>query len=708
MPVETQDSGLGTRDSWGFYIMGEVMMRTMSRWAAPVLALPRPVKRSIVLVLDAALCVFTVWLAFYLRLGSFVSLSGPAILPALASVVLALPIFISSGLYRAIFRYSGLPAMVAVTRGLVLYGLAFAAVFTFVGVPGVPRTVGIIQPILLLVLVGASRAAARVWLGGLYHQQLRKAALPQALVYGAGNAGRQLASAMANSPEMRVVGFLDDDDRLHGHVLNGLPIHNPTDLAEILSVSSITDVLLALPSVSHQRRNDILNSLKSHKVAVRTLPGLSDIATGKVSLSDVRELDIDDLLGREPVKPNGLLLNLNTHSKTVLVTGAGGSIGSELCRQILKTNPKQLLLVEMSEFALYQVHQELQALLAGERPPTLARDEASQQEMDSTLELEAADDTGIEIVPLLASVCDEVRMHEIMDTWKPHTVYHAAAYKHVPLVEHNPAEGLRNNVWGTRVCAEAAMRHSVRNFVLVSTDKAVRPTNIMGATKRLAEMVLQALAEVNAAVAAQGGRVPWAKTTFSMVRFGNVLGSSGSVVPLFREQIKNGGPITLTHADITRYFMTIPEAAQLVIQAGAMGQGGDVFVLDMGQPVKIIDLARRMVELSGLTVRDELHPDGDIELTVTGLRPGEKLYEELLIGDNPKPTQHPRIMKAHEQFISWANLEQKLNALSIAMSVNDVPVIRTLLKDLVSGYQPSGDVVDWVHLAQEREALANE
>jgi FlaA1/EpsC-like NDP-sugar epimerase len=513
---------------------------------------------------------------------------------------------------------------------------------------------------------------------------------------------------MANSPEIRVVGFLDDDDRLHGHVLNGLPIHNPGDLAKILSVSPITDVLLALPSVSRQRRNDILNTLKPHRVAVRTLPGLSDIATGKVSLSDVRELDIDDLLGREPVKPNGLLLNLNTHHKTVLVTGAGGSIGSELCRQILKTNPKQLLLVEISEFALYQVHQELQALLAGERPSVAAPEEGASQVVDSTLEAADSNQPEIEIVPLLASVCDEVRMHEIMDTWRPHTVYHAAAYKHVPLVEHNPAEGVRNNVFGTLVCAEAAMRHSVRNFVLVSTDKAVRPTNIMGATKRLAEMVLQALAEVNAAVAAQGGRVPTAKTTFSMVRFGNVLGSSGSVVPLFREQIKSGRSITLTHADITRYFMTIPEAAQLVIQAGAMGQGGDVFVLDMGQPVKIIDLARRMVELSGLTVRDELHPDGDIELTVTGLRPGEKLYEELLIGDNPKPTQHPRIMKAHEQFLSWTYLEQKLNALSIAMSVNDVPVIRGMLQELVSGYQPSGEVVDWVHMALEREALANE
>jgi FlaA1/EpsC-like NDP-sugar epimerase len=658
--------------------MGETMIRTMSRFAAPALALPRPIKRGVVLVLDAGLCVLSVWLAFYLRAGDFVPLSGAAIWPALVSVVLALPIFITSGLYRAIFRYSGLPAMVAVARAMVLYGVAFAAIFTFWGVDGVPRTVGLIQPILLLLLVGASRAAARVWLGGLYHQQLRKASLPQALIYGAGSAGRQLASAMASSPEIRVVGFLDDDDRLHGHVLNGLPIHNPADLDEILNGTSITAVLLAVPSVSRQRRNEILNELKPHKVAVRTLPGLSDIATGKVSLSDVRELDIDDLLGREAIKPNGLLLNRNTHQRTVLVTGAGGSIGSELCRQILQTSPKQLLLVEMSEFALYQIHQELQDL-SGE----------------------------VELVPLLASVCDEVRMHEIMDTWKPHTVYHAAAYKHVPLVEHNPAEGVRNNVWGTVTCAQAAARHGVQNFVLVSTDKAVRPTNIMGATKRLAEMVLQALAELNPAVVTEGGRTPVTRTCFSMVRFGNVLGSSGSVVPLFRQQIKNGGPITLTHADITRYFMTIPEAAQLVIQAGAMGTGGDVFVLDMGQPVRIYDLARRMVELSGLSVCTEDNPEGDIEIAITGLRPGEKLYEELLIGMNPQRTQHTRIMQAHEEFLPWPLLEEKLQALNMAVGVNDVPMIRGFLQQLVKGYAPSGEVVDWVHLANEREAKAS-
>ena len=683
--------------------MGKPMISILRRAASTALAMPRSAKRGIVLVIDASLCVFSVWLTFYLHIGYFIPLSGPVVWPALASISLALPVFITLGLYRAIFRYSDLKALLAVGRAILIYSLTFVSIFTFWGVDGVPRALGLIQPILLLILVGASRVVARVWLGGLYQQQLRKASLPQALIYGAGSAGRQLASAMANSQDIWVVGFLDDDKLLHDQLLNGLPIKNPADLAEFLNGVAITYVLLALPSVSRQRRNEILEALKPHKLSVRTLPNLSDIVTGKVSVGDVRELDVDDLLGREPVRPNGLLLNLNTNRKTVLVTGAGGSIGSELCRQILKTNPKLLLLLDMNEFSLYQIHQELQECLADERQ--IFKESVEYPEFETSRPI---DGPYIELVPLLASVGDHVRIHEIMDTWKPHTVYHAAAYKHVPLVEHNPAEGVRNNVWGTRVCAEAAMRNNVRNFVLISTDKAVRPTNVMGATKRLAEMVLQALAEVNPAVVAKGGKAPKTKTTFSMVRFGNVLDSSGSVVPLFREQIKNGGPITLTHSEITRYFMTIPEAAQLVVQAGAMGQGGDVFVLDMGQPVKIIDLARRMVELSGLTVRDELHPDGDIELTITGLRPGEKLYEELLIGDNPKPTQHPRIMKAHEQFLNWLQLEQKLNALSIAIDLNDVQVIRAQLQDLVSGYQPSGEVVDWVHMALEREALVNE
>lgn len=634
-----------------------------------MLALPRLVKRLIALSVDMALCVFTVWLAFYLRLDEFVSLTGGGewatglFWATLVSVALALPIFVVSGFYRAIFRYSGWPALLTVGRAVGAYGLLYACLFTVFGVAGVPRTLGLIQPMLLLFLVGASRALARVWLGERYQSILQRASRPKVLIYGAGNSGRQLAQAMVNSHDMQVTGFLDDDDRLHGHVLNGLRIYAVHDLPALVNSVGVAYVLLALPSINRARRNEILNTLAPFKVAVRTLPSLNDLAQGKVSVSDLRELDIDDLLGREPVQPNGLLLKLNTLGKRVVVTGAGGSIGSELCRQIVRTQPKQLLLVDMSEFALYQIHQELLAVA-----------------------------NGVELVPLLASVCDEMRMHKIMDTWKPNTVYHAAAYKHVPMVEHNPAEGVHNNVWGTWVCAEAAARYGVHNFVLISTDKAVRPTNIMGATKRLAEMVLQAHAQLQS------------QTCFSMVRFGNVLGSSGSVVPLFREQIKNGGPITLTHAEITRYFMTIPEAAQLVIQAGAMGTGGDVFVLDMGAPVKIIDLARRMVELSGLTVCDAQNPTGDIELVVTGLRPGEKLFEELLIGDNPERTPHPRIMKAHEKFLAWTELKGALDELRQAMRTNDVPSIRQLLQRLVNGYQANGDVVDWVHIEQARQA----
>ena len=684
--------------------MGDTFVIKCDRLADIVLALPRSVKRLLVLVVDAGLCTLSVWLAFYLRLGYFLSLNDQIIWAVVASVLLALPIFVRSGLYRAIFRYSGLPAMVSIGRAMLLYGVIFSAIFTFYTVKGIPRTVGLLQPLLLLLLVGASRAAARVWLGGVYQQQLRQAVLPQALIYGAGEAGRQLASAIANSPEIRVVGYLDDDDRLHGSLLNGLPIYNPADFAEILSDVTITDVLLALPSVSRKRRNEILNTLKSHKVAVRTLPGLSDLATGKIKLTDVRDLDIDDLLGREPVKPKDLLLNQNTHGKTVLVTGAGGSIGSELCRQILKTKPKRLILVDICEFALYQIHQELQEFLL--RNYSRGKKSIKYEADDTEAHLSAKEQLmpTIEVFPLLASVCDSVRMNRIMETWRPETVYHAAAYKHVPMVEHNPAEGVRNNVRGTRVCAEAAMRYRVRNFVMISTDKAVRPTNVMGASKRLAEMVLQALSGLDSSEVIQTGNASSDRTIFSMVRFGNVLGSSGSVVPIFREQVKNGGPITLTHVDITRYFMTIPEAAQLVIQAGAMGQGGDVFVLDMGQPVKIIDLARRVVELSGLTVRDSLHPDGDIEISVIGLRPGEKLYEELLVGDSPETTQHPRIMKAHEQYLSWMQLEQKLNALNTAINVNDVLAIRNILQETVIGYQPSSDVVDWVQMAQQEKS----
>nr|WP_198984458.1 nucleoside-diphosphate sugar epimerase/dehydratase [Herbaspirillum sp. ASV7] len=626
--------------------------------------MPRIAKRLVALSVDLGLCILTVWFAHYLRLGEFVALSGNTLWAVAVSVGLALPIFIVSGLYRAIFRYSGWPALLAVARAVSIYGLLFASIFTAIGVTGVPRTVGLIQPILLLLFVGASRALARVWLGDQYLNILKRATRPKVLIYGAGSTGRQLVAAMANSYEMQVVGFLDDDDRLHGHILNGQPIYNPADLPTLATTLTISDVLLAMPSLNRKRRNEILTQIRTARVAVRTLPSVTDLAQGKVSISDLRELDIDDLLGREPVMPNHLLLAMNIRDKVVMVTGAGGSIGSELCRQILSVEPEKLLLIEQSEFALYSIHQELEARLAGR----------------------------VVLVPLLASVQDEERMCEIMSTWHPDTVYHAAAYKHVPLVEHNPAEGIKNNVLGTFRAARAAAENGISDFVLISTDKAVRPTNIMGASKRLAEMVLQAFAATSPG------------TRFSMVRFGNVLGSSGSVVPKFRQQIREGGPITLTHPEITRYFMTIPEASQLVIQAGAMAKGGDVFVLDMGQPVRIIDLARRMIELSGLTLKDEHHPHGDIEIELTGLRPGEKLYEELLIGDSPKPTSHPQIMKAHEDFIPWEKLEDKLKALEIALNVNDVSVIRLMMKELVIEYVSNDEIVDWVYMEQEAEA----
>lgn len=648
-----------------------MMKKSLSRLAGPVLALPRLAKSFIAFTVDLSLCVLTVWLAYYLRLDEFISFDKASewaqglILASALSAVIALPIFVFLGLYRAIFRFSGWPALLAVARAISIYGLLYASIFTVIGVAGVPRTIGIIQPILLLIFVGASRALARIWLGDQYLNILKRATRTKVLIYGAGRTGRQLVAAMSNSYEMQVVGFLDDDDRLHGHILNGQPIFAPSDLADLIRTLGISDVLLAMPSLSHKRRNEILIQMQMARVAVRTLPRVTDLAQGKISISDLRELDIDDLLGREPVAPNHILLAMNVRNKVVMVTGAGGSIGSELCRQIFALRPSKLLLIDQSEFALYNIHHELDAKL---------------------------ENSDIVMVPLLASVQDNERMLEIMSTWHPDTVYHAAAYKHVPLVEHNPAEGIKNNVFGTIRTALIAADNGVSNFVLISTDKAVRPTNIMGASKRLAELGLQAIASIKS------------NTKFSMVRFGNVLGSSGSVVPRFRQQIRNGGPITLTHQDVTRYFMTIPEASQLVMQAGAMAKGGDVFILNMGEPVKIIDLAYRMIELSGLTVKDEQNPNGDIKIEVTGLRPGEKLYEELLIGDNPEPTSHPRVMKAHEDFLPWVELEPELRSLEMALSVNDIGVIRLIMKKLVNGYSPSEEIVDWIYREQEAEA----
>ena len=545
--------------------------------------LPRALKQTIVIITDIIFACATVWLAYYLRLGELPSFSWPPIFASMVAVTLTFPIFFAAGLYRVIFRYLGWSALISVFKANSLYGILFFLVFTVYGISGVPRTIGIIQPILLLFFVVASRALAKLLLEGRYRDPFKLDFRPRVLIYGAGTSGRQLADALESSNEMMVVGFLDDDERLHGHVLNGLPIFNPSDLSILRETHAITDILLAMPSVSRQKRNIILARMKDAQVSVRTLPSVTDLAQGKVMVSDVLELDIDDLLGRESVIPNQILLSKNITKKIVLVTGAGGSIGSELCRQALSLRPRKLLMVEQSEFALYGIHQELE----GKSQNT-------------------------ELIPLLADVKDEHRLSDILSSWRPQTVYHSAAYKHVPIVEHNLAEGVKNNVFGTVKIAKAALLYDVENFVLISTDKAVRPTNIMGASKRLSEIVLQALA-------AETPRV-----NFSMVRFGNVLDSSGSVVPKFRKQIKSGGPVTITHPDITRFFMTIPEAAQLVIQAGAMAKGGDVFVLDMGEPVKILELARRMIELSGLRIMNEDNPDGDVEIKIIGLRPGRE------------------------------------------------------------------------------------
>ncbi|WP_160003270.1 nucleoside-diphosphate sugar epimerase/dehydratase [Rhizobium sp. 18055] len=632
------------------------------RYVGQVLALPRPAKRLIALLFDACLCILTVWFAFCFRFNDWYALSGVQFLTIPVSLLIALPLFITFGLYRAIFRFMGWAAFSTVIKCVVIYGLVYMVIFTIISVPTIPRTVGILQPMLLLLAVGLSRFVARYFLYDAYSEILGEGAQIRTLVYGAGSQGRQLVSALGHSAEFKVVGFLDDDAGLKGMSLNGVKIYSPDRIEQICKDLEIRTVLLALPQIDRSRRNEILERLRAARVAVRTVPDIGALATGQAQLTDLQELDVEDLLGRVAVRPNLDLLEQNVRDRIVLVTGAAGSIGSQLCREIAKLQPKALLLLDQNEFGIYS----LQSELAGDdgEPP-------------------------FPIVPLLADVCDEQRINTIVETWKPATIYHAAAYKHVPLVEQNPAEGVKTNVFGTLVVSNAALAAKVDRMILVSTDKAVRPTNVMGATKRLAEMILQALAEQHPG------------TTFSMVRFGNVLGSSGSVVPLFRQQIRRGGPITLTHTEITRFFMTVPEAAQLVIQAGAMATGGDVYLLDMGEPVKIIDLARRMVELSGMTVQDEQNPVGDISIVTTGLRPGEKLYEELLLNDNPETTDHPKIRRAREQFLAWPELSSKLGALSEMARDGDARRLKEALGELVPGYSPLERVVDLVSLRQE-------
>lgn len=653
-----------------------------------LLSLPRHRKRLLQVAADIVLVWLALWLAFVVRLGfdELINPVGDYLWLFISAPIIAIPLFIKCGMYRAVMRYFGNDALIAIIKAVTLSSLVLGFLVYWYGTHRavVPRSIIFNYWWLSIIMIGGLRLAMRQyflgdWFAAAQHVPFasRDDGLLRVAVYGAGAAGNQLVAALRVGKLMRPVAFVDDDETLSGRVISGLQVYRPRDIQKMIDTTNVHEVLLAIPSASRARRREILAFLETHPLHVRSVPGFMDLATGRVRVDDLQEVDIADLLGRDPVPAQSSLLEHCIVGNTVLVTGAGGSIGSELCRQIVSLKPRVLLLFEHSEFNLYAICSELESRVSRESLP-------------------------LRIVPILGSVRNAAKMHEVMRTWSVQTVYHAAAYKHVPMVEHNISEGFFNNVIGTVNTAQAAIRAGVSNFVLISTDKAVRPTNVMGCTKRMAELTLQALSNETALrfFGEEAGPESDNTTRFTMVRFGNVLGSSGSVIPLFHQQIKAGGPITVTHPNITRYFMTIPEAAQLVIQAGSMGRGGDVFVLDMGSPVKIVELAEKMVNLSGLSLRSEQNPHGDIAIEFTGLRPGEKLYEELLIGDGVVATRHPMIMSAHEDFIPWSALLVVMQDMCDALAEDDYPRVRQQLREVVSGYTPEGEIVDWIHIAR--------
>lgn len=647
---------------------------TGNEFADYFLNFSRHKKAAILISIDVFFSFLALWLAFSLRLGEFYQPSGDMIYAFIAAPLIVIPIFIHFGLYRAIIRYIGIQALWVIVQATTLYALIFAALIFHLGVVSVfPRTVPALNWMIILLLIGGSRFLGRWWLSDSYFRIVgmegkRDYCKKNVVIYGAGKAGAQLASALTHGREFKAVAFIDDNVSLHKQKINDLRIYDLSALNTLISRYKITDVLLAIPSVSHSRRNEIIRTLETYPLRVRSIPRINDIANGKITFAAIQEVDVADLLGRDSVPPNLDLLHANIFGKVVMVTGAGGSIGSELCRQIVLHQPHSLVLFEISEFQLYSVHQMLTE----------------------------HSDERIKIIPILGSITHQKRLEQVCSAFAVQTIYHAAAYKHVPLVEQNPSEAIWNNIFGTLRLAQAAIATHVETMVLISTDKAVRPTNTMGATKRCAELILQALSQEVTLCQ---------KTRFTMVRFGNVLGSSGSVVPLFRQQIAKGGPVTVTDSRIIRYFMTIPEAAELVIQAGAMGQGGDVFVLDMGEPVRIVELAKLMICLSGFKVKSQEQPDGDIEIIYTGLRSGEKLYEELLIGDNVSQTCHTKIMRAQESVIEWKKLTILLTDLEQAVQCNDFETVRTILKQAVIGFLPQCEVVDEVSLALKKQPL---
>lgn len=663
----------------------------MDKVRAGLLGLPRRRKRLIQVTTDIILVWGALWLAFLVRLGVddmynpfrvhfWLFVSAP---------VVAIPLFIRFGMYRAVMRYFGNDALIAIIKAVSLSSLILALVVYWYSnhQTVVPRSIVFNYWWLSLVIIGGLRLCMRHyfmgdWFAGAQHISfaVRDDSLTKVAIYGAGVAGNQLVAALRMGRVMRPVAFIDDDQSIADRVIAGLQVYKPKHIQQMIDETGAQEILLALPSSTRARRREILTFLEHFPLHIRSVPNFTDLASGRVKVEDIQEVDIADLLGRDSVPAQPDLLERCIKGKTVMVTGAGGSIGSELCRQIFSLAPTTLLLFDHGEFNLYSILTELEQRAARQTVP-------------------------VRLLPILGSIRHQDKLVDVMKTWGVDTVYHAAAYKHVPMVEHNIAEGVLNNVIGTLNTAQAALQAGVSNFVLISTDKAVRPTNVMGSTKRLAELTLQALSHEIAPVLfgdkSNVSRVN--KTRFTMVRFGNVLGSSGSVIPLFYKQIKAGGPLTVTHPKITRYFMTIPEAAQLVIQAGSMGQGGDVFVLDMGEPVKIVELAEKMIHLSGLSVRSEKNLQGDISIEFTGLRPGEKLYEELLIGDNVSATQHPMIMSANEDHVPWDALKSKLSELLSAVEQDDYARVRQLLRDTVSGYSPDGDIVDWIYQQRRLE-----
>ncbi len=608
------------------------------------------------MAVDLMLLPIAVWGAFALRLGEPLH---PYFLQnwwlVIAVPLLAIPCFAASGLYSNVVRYMGPQAAISACKGVVLATLAFVALVALLRLELVPRSSYVLFLCLAFLLCAGTRFLARTWFQALLRKRQGRHSVA---IYGAGRSGAQLAAALDGGMEFCPRVFVDDDSLLHGQVIAGRKVYPAERLPYLIDRYNLTHVLLAMPALPRSRRRQIVNHLEQLPVHIKTMPDMADLVSGRARVSQVQEVDIDDLLGREGVDPDEDLLARSLTGRQVLVTGAGGSIGSEICRQVLARRPATLLLVEQSEFALYRVEKQLRAL---------AR--VCKQK--------------VRVVPLLGSVANRARLETIMRAYGVDVVYHAAAYKHVPMVEENVLEGVHNNIFGTVSAAEAAVAAGVGSFVLISTDKAVRPTNVMGASKRVAELVLQAMAGT-----------PGQSTRFSMVRFGNVLGSSGSVVPVFRDQIRRGGPVTVTHPEITRYFMSIPEAATLVIQAGAMAEGGDVFVLDMGEPIRVLDLARRMIHLSGFKVQDDENPDGDIGIEFTGLRPGEKLYEELLLGDNVTSTDHPMILRAQEAMIPWTTLRGMLNGLAESINTFDFERARGILAEAVDGYQASGPTFD--------------